>query len=431
MWERRTKKNDVEARAQLERIQKEHDQHEEEHLTERNYAEDIWFKSESLPHRVTAMNMDAPTEHQFDIPTQNRINRDVVKSLADCPKWSSKIIGILVAGVGICACICCSIMLLWWRRDHECSCCCRIGMRVYVARSGLCGGGGNLSSTCLYLALKTMVNTGCIIGTVFNVLLDNTGADNKNFSMICFLAWLVLTDVFEETGFFCMQKGHTYSRIDQSFRTLIVQLLGESIWTVGALVNFIFKFLLPYNCLSVEELPHIWDWATYFKPHLHEKLQGFCTSRYGTGMHEVMIRKDRFGVVRVWFRASSQASNWIPEGEGYQVFKSIPTGVPPIASGRSDEKWKRWKVQDTIRRWFRFMDVHQSEAAKIRDEWETRFEKLPPDGDFSVVQDLETLPWLELPKQRPRRPVQFDLPSMIPPPLHILRAYAQHTNACT
>lgn len=380
--QRASRRSDVEAVLQLQRVDKEQELHDKEHLGERAYAEDIWFKGEEYPHRVTSMSMDAPTETQFDIPVQNRISRDVVKSLADCPKWSSKIMALMIAGVG---------------------------MRVYVARAGL-GGGSNLSATCLYLGLMSLVEVGRTLGTILNVLLDNTGAENKNFTMICFLGWLVLTDVFEETGFFCMQKGHTYSRVDQSFRTLIGQLLGEAIWTVGSLLHCIFKFLLPYNCLSVIELPHLWDWDTYFKEHVHQKLKGFCTSQYGSGMHEVMIRKDREGRVRVWFRASSQASNWLPEGDGYEIFKSIPSGAPPIAKGKSDHEWRRFKVQDTVRRWFGYMTTNQEEAARIREDWETRFSELPADGDFDSLPDTKKLEWRDIPKRTPRRPIEFEAP---------------------
>lgn len=52
---------------------------------------------------------------------------------------------------------------------------------------------------------------------------------------------------------------------------------------------------------------------------------------FGSGMHEVLCRKDMEGQVRVYFRKSSQASNWLPEGDGMLVFKSIPEGQPPIA----------------------------------------------------------------------------------------------------
>lgn len=119
-WETR---NDVHGRAKLAQTMAERDQHEKEHKGERDYAEDIWCKAEYHRHRITAFNMDAPTETQFEIPVQNRLARDVVKSLESAPRWSSKMMGLLIAGVG---------------------------MRAYVARAAL-GGGPNLSLTVLYL----------------------------------------------------------------------------------------------------------------------------------------------------------------------------------------------------------------------------------------------------------------------------------------
>lgn len=225
------------------------EQHENEHLGERHYADDIWFKAEHCPSRVTAFNMDAPTETQFDVPVQNRVARDAVKSLEGAPRWSSKLMGLLMAG---------------------------IGMRAYLARSAL-GGGPNLSLTVLYLGLIALVDAGRPLGTIFNVLLDNTGEANKNNEMIFFLAWLVAMDYFEEASFFCMIKGHTYSKIDQTFRALIGQIRAVCVWTVESLVHYVFEFLRVYNCLGVEELPHVWDWTNYFKPHVHERFSGFST----------------------------------------------------------------------------------------------------------------------------------------------------------
>ena len=87
------------------------------------------MKSEDHPELVTAFSMDAPTEKQFDVPVQQRKARDVVKALDTAKRWSSKITGLLIAGVG---------------------------MLAFVTRGGL-GAGGDLSCTVLYLALMQMV----------------------------------------------------------------------------------------------------------------------------------------------------------------------------------------------------------------------------------------------------------------------------------
>eukprot|EP00965_Chrysotila_dentata_P109675 3624590-Pleurochrysis_carterae.AAC.1 len=66
-------------------------------------------------------------------------------------------------------------------------------------------------------------------------------------------------------------------------------------------------------------------------------------------MHEFYVRKDAEGVVRLWLRKSSQATHFFPEGPGYRIFNSAPTGTPPLASAKSDQRWGRLEVESTIR----------------------------------------------------------------------------------
>ena len=317
---------------------------------------------------MTAMSMDAPTETQFDVPVQARASHDPVKGLDTAKKWSSKITGLMVAGLGLMA---------------------------FVTRDGL-GSGPNLSCTVLYLGLMALVAAGRPIGTSLNILLDNTGADNKNNEMMFFLAWLVATDVIGEGSFFCMMVGHTYSAIDQSFRTLIRQLYSFPIWTVLQLLSRIHEYLRPYNCLEVHELHCLWDWKAFFKDHVHTRFGGFGTGQYGTGMHEFVLRKDCNGDVRLWLRTSAQSSGWLPEGDGYLVFKSLPKGPPPLAP--LDKTWKRDVVQATVRAWFPYMRVSPQEEARIKQEWSERFACLPPDGDPEQLPADKKLRWMELPK---------------------------------
>ena len=238
-----------------------------------------------------------------------------------------------------------------------------------------------------------------LVGAHVNVLLDNTCGDNKNNEMIFFLAWLVSTGVCEEASFFCMMVGHTYSEIDQTFNTLISQLLNEAIWTVSKLCELIYKFLLPYSPNHVDELFCLWDWKAYFEPHVHERFSGFATSQYGSGMHEFLLRKGRDGCARLYVRKSSQASTWLPEGEGFPIFKTIPTGAPELATPHSEQSWKRDEVQQTIHAWYRYMGDNPAHNARLREEWRARFEALPPDNDVSQLPASMQLVWAELPKR--------------------------------
>eukprot|EP00965_Chrysotila_dentata_P185615 6128061-Pleurochrysis_carterae.AAC.1 len=98
------------------------------------------------------------------------------------------------------------------------------GMFAYVARFGLGSGPSNLICTILYLTLMAMAHTRGL-GTRLNVLFDNTSGDNKSNEVVAFIAWLVLTDVFQDASFYCMLKEHTYTHLDQSFNTMISQLM--------------------------------------------------------------------------------------------------------------------------------------------------------------------------------------------------------------
>lgn len=366
-------RTDAVGRQRLTELELEQKAHEREHLGERAYAEDHWFKAKKMPHALTAMSMDAPTETQFDVPVQCRQAQDVVKGLDGKKKWSSKIMGLWVAGWGI---------------------------RAYVVRDGL-GGGANLSCTVLYKGIIALVEAGRPLGAAFHVLLDNTASENKNNEVIIFLAWLVHVGVFEEACAFMMIKGHTYSRIDQAFRTMIVQLRSVAVWTLSSLIQYLFRFLQPYPCIVVEELPHLWDFDAYLSPHVNKKFGGFATGQFGSGMHEIRCRKDKHGVVRVLFRQSSQASTWLPAGAGYPVFDSTPEGEPPIAPGHADSRWNRADVEANIRRWYRYMTVSQGAAAKIQEEWEARFAALPPDGNTQLLAENLRMRWKPPPVRAP------------------------------
>ena len=232
-----------------------------------------------------------------------------------------------------------------------------------------------------------------------NVLLDNTSGDNKNNDVIFFLAWLVMTDVCVEASFFCMMVGHTYSEIDQTFNTLIAQLLNEAIYTVSRLCELIYKFLAPYKPNTVHELHCHWDWKKFFAPHVHQRFGGFYTNQFGSGMHEFLLRKGRDGAVRLHVRKSSAASGWIPEGEGYPVFKSPPTGSPELAIPHPEHQWGRADVEQTVHAWMRFMGTTEAENSRIRAEWQARFDALPCDNDPTQLAEAHKLKWADLPKR--------------------------------
>ena len=266
VYDKLTGRTDAEAVEQRRLADEYQAQHDYEHRGERRYGDSIWDKAELQPQNVTALNFDAPTEKQFEVPVQKRVARDVAKKLDKMQKWGSKITGVLVAG---------------W------------GMLAFVTRAGL-GSGPNLSLTLLYLSLLKVNESGMQLGKRFSLIMDNTNSDNKCALMVCFIGWLVLTDAFEDASFFCMLKGHTFTVLDQSFNTMISQLLARAVYTLTRLMRLIFEFLQPYGCREVIELHQLWDWGEAFKGHA-SRIEGFCTSKFGSGMHECYVRKGKNG----------------------------------------------------------------------------------------------------------------------------------------
>eukprot|EP00965_Chrysotila_dentata_P106221 3507823-Pleurochrysis_carterae.AAC.1 len=113
---------------------------------------------------------------------------------------------------------------------------------------------------------------------------------------------------------------------------------------MSRLLRLMFQFLRPYNVVDVCELHCLWNWSAFFEPHA-EKLSGFATNQFGSGMHDFIARKDEAGDVRLWLRRSSRSSTFFPEGPGYKVFSTPPTGIPPLAPAKPDCRWGRTLVE--------------------------------------------------------------------------------------
>ena len=145
---------------------------------------------------------------------------------------------------------------------------------------------------------------------------------------------------------------------------------------------------------------------------MHPRFGGFATGQFGSGMHELVLRKDKFGEVRCHMRKSSASSSWLPEGEGYPVFKTIPTGHPILAEGKACHKWGREIVESTVRSWFRFMGLSPASETRVRSDWETRFSTLPVGVTANGGVDMEQL-------SEKLKLVWQDLPSFVPVRGHV------------
>ena len=96
-------------------------------------------------------------------------------------------------------------------------------------------------------------------------------------------------------------------------------------------------------------------------------------------------------------RKSSVATTWLPEGDGYVVFNSTPSGHPRLLQCDPDHKWNRVEVENTVRAWMRHTPVSNSDLTRIRAQWSWRFEKLPANGDIENLDSDLKLVWVDLP----------------------------------
>jgi len=374
--------------AKVAEIEAEEAAHTVFHTTEREYYNRAVEAATYHPEKVTTITIDAPTRHQFDLPSQARAKRDTAKKLDGKNRWESKLEGVLDAGP--------------------------YGMLVFLAAAAI-GGGANLVCTVLMLSLHEHIRSGRALGMKLHLQLDNTSAENKNRTVISFVALLVQWGVFHEASIFFMPVGHTFNELDAAFSPLITAMLRTVVPTISALMDFVESWLSRKNIRIVRNLPHIWDFTSYLEPHTHG-IAGFCTTQQSSGFHEFHFSKGSQGEVRMRYRQSSQSSTWYPEGEGDPIFKTVPdpNSIPPIAPFKSDLGWRRTDVQVNIRRWLQCLGLRVEKRAEAEREWESVFASMPQDGDVSRLTSEQKLQWHPLPTARP-------LPVPQPAGIHAMR----------
>lgn len=86
-------------------------------------------------------------------------------------------------------------------------------------------------------------------------------------------------------------------------------------------------------------------------------------------------------------------------GPGIPVFKTLPSGEPPLAKYKQTElEWKRLEFEGSLRQWFRFMVVKDAAAmSDIKEEWNKTLDRLPASDDpNNLAPELKPV-WRELP----------------------------------
>ena len=264
---------------------------------------------------MTTVNIDSPTQSQFQLPRRNMRGEDGAKNLVRSEKWCNKVTGCVSYG---------------------------FGMLAFCAHESL-GGGANLMLTCLHLTLLAHHMSGRVLGEVLHCQMDNTTGEMKTQATFAYLAYLVSRGTFLRARAHFNDKGHTHTGLDQTFRTLIRKLFGVAVYTILDLLRFLHSFLAVSNCRDSQELHCLFDFSNWLLPQTRS-FGGFATCKLHEGMHEVEFYKDSDGVVRALFRRHCLSSTYFPEGKGYPVFEHALEGAPALAKLKTDSEWKSTKV---------------------------------------------------------------------------------------
>jgi len=87
------------------------------------------------------------------------------------------------------------------------------------------------------LTLLKRVELGRPLGSTLHLQLDNTTGENKNATVLGFMALLVHWGVFAEAILFFMPKGHTFNLLDQTFGPLINAMKARVMATMSDLLE--------------------------------------------------------------------------------------------------------------------------------------------------------------------------------------------------
>mmetsp|Transcript_12125 Transcript_12125/g.31819 ORF Transcript_12125/g.31819 Transcript_12125/m.31819 type:complete len:706 (+) Transcript_12125:1194-3311(+) len=183
--------------------------------------------------------------------------------------------------------------------------------RYFFAASQQLTGDANLNIDCIRRVLSLHAGDGPLRPELY-VQVDNA-SDNKNKTLVGFLAFLVLNGYIRQAEIAFMMVGHTHEDIDACFR-----IIAEYLYSIG-LVRNIEEYLSGIKLawargehadhVHVEKLDVIFDYKTWLDPHVYnsdgvtlkaadEKAQmsGITTARY------FLIRKRADGAVALWYK---------------------------------------------------------------------------------------------------------------------------------
>jgi hypothetical protein len=140
--------------------------------------------------------------------------------------------------------------------------------------------GGSGMASLLVRLLKVILERRHKLPRILILLLDNTCKENKNNTVVKFLALLVAFKVFDEVWVVFLPVGHTHGIIDQRFSVIHRRLVAFDGFTVDQLLEEVRKLNLGAdnaddNFWQEVMVSQDWEWLHDFS----YRFQGFNTTR--------------------------------------------------------------------------------------------------------------------------------------------------------
>jgi len=160
--------------------------------------------------------------------------------------------------------------------------------------------GPNLTCTILWLHLKKLRNLNIVIPPNLHLQVDNCFKDNKNQTVLQFLALLEHHNIFKSAKMSSLPPGHTHEDIDQRFSRISHwaskhMLLCSQYWDKW--IKKCFKTLIAEQHVSISGIPldTVWNFKELFAPY-KSQLSGYSQARYfkffiQNGSPVMMIKK--------------------------------------------------------------------------------------------------------------------------------------------
>ena len=182
--------------------------------------------------------------------------------------------------------------------------------------------GSNLIISILFLYLKTMFAEFPDHPDVLYLQADNA-KENKCWTMLCFLGWLVHLGWFKEVMLSFLPVGHTHEDFDQMFSTL-GQILRMKFETPLQLFDDWGKIYVSKDtCPKPSIFSLIYDWKQW--------MNNCCAHQPGISLPlYYYIAKAVDGQLCVWWKASHTSTSPFENPKGIQLFQKLPEGLPQL-----------------------------------------------------------------------------------------------------